>query len=334
MDNQFLVSVANVLLLDPASNDAVIAYGKTLLDSSIKGTIESQDVRGGKGNKKVFEYKHSRNLELTLNSATFRYDFLAMQAGATIISGAANAYVFDECITLSAGSEGTVAKTPIGTVYAIAADGAIYSATPAAKVVTFAIGIASETVSVFYKTSEANTDLFTIGSTTTPKIVKAILEADVFDNTQKIGTLQITVPRLQLNGEIDISLTPNGVASTPFGGTALAYQATACGDPVYADVLLVRSSDTVVFTGIAASPAETDVGVGDTVQLQVWGLRGPMFAPVLIDPADCTFTSSVPAKATVGEHTGILTGVATGDTVVTVDYTGLPSDTVNVTCVA
>ena len=332
MDNQFLVSVANVLLLDPSASDAVIAYGKTLLDSSIKSTVTAQEVRGGKGNKKVFEYKHTRILDLTLNSATFRYDFLAMQAGASILSGANYVYVLDECITLDAGASGSVAKTPYGTVYAITSDGAVYSATPNAKDVTFPIGIASEVVSVFYQSSEESTDKFSIGSTANPKIVKAVLSADVFDNTSKIGTLEITIPRLQLTGEVDIALTPTGVATTPFGGTALAYQATACGDSVYADVILVKSAGSIPFTGIAAFPNAVTIAPLGTAQISVFGLRGSLYAPVLLDATDCTYTSGTPGKATV-DVDGLVTGVATGSSVITVHHKtlGLHDDLVTVT---
>lgn len=80
-------------------------------------------------------------------------------------------------------------------------------------------------------------------------------------------------------------------------------------------------------TSINATPASPSVtvsaGASHTVQLVVEGNNGINYTP------DCTFVSSDPTKATVSSS-GLITGVATGSTTVTVTKGSL-TDTVSVT---
>lgn len=336
MSNVFIVSVADVALFDPADNDALIGIAKANTDSSITSSIDTNEIRAGKGNKKVFEYKHSRTVDLAMTSAAFEHKFLALQTGNAIITGAEDLWSFGECVTLDGSGVGTLASSAVGGVaYAIGEDGTVYDCVPSGvndKTVTFA-ALASTTTNVYYQKSVANVDKITISGSGIPKIVKAVLSADIADNTGIIGTLQIVIPRLQLNGEIEISMTPDGVSSTNLGGTALAYSADGgCGDEVYAELKVSKTGSVISYSGLAASPAIIDVDMPATETLTVYGLRGSVYAPVLLDNTDLTFTSSNASVATVSAA-GVITGVGAGTCYITIELAGAESEIVEVTVV-
>ena len=60
MSNEFLVSVANAVLRDSTTGEALV-YGKANLNSSLTQTMDATDVRGGVGNKLLYKYFHSKS---------------------------------------------------------------------------------------------------------------------------------------------------------------------------------------------------------------------------------------------------------------------------------
>lgn len=328
MNDLFVVSVAEVALFDP-STDVLIGVAKANTDTSITSSIDTNEIRAGKGNEKVYEYKHSRVVDLAMTSAAFEYQLLALQTGNAIQTGSEDLYQFGECVVLDETGAGTLVKSAVNDVVFARHNGTTYSATPSGvdnKDVTFA-ALAGETIEVYYQSSIPNVEKISITGAGIPKIVKAVLNADIGDNTGIIGKLQIIIPRLQLNGSIEIAMTPDGVSSTNLGGAALAY-ASGCGDSLYADLMVSITGSSVVYTALAATPATIALGTGDTQTLSVYGLRGAQYAPVLLANADLDFTSETPATASVAA-TGIITGVVAGTTYVTVELDDI-SDVVKV----
>jgi hypothetical protein len=125
-------------------------------------------------------------------------------------------------------------------------------------------------------------------------------------------------------------MTPDGVASTGIGGTALAYS-SGCGDSVYADVYVSITGSTIAYSALAAVPGALAVSTATpTATLVVYGLRGTLYGPVLLADTDLTFVSSDTGKATVSAA-GVVTKVAPGTTTITISLAGSESDTVLVT---
>lgn len=329
----FVVSVADVALFDPADNNKLIGVAKAATDTSITSSIDSNEIRAGKGNKKVFEYKHSRTVDLAMTSAAFEHRFLALQTGNAITSGAEDIWNFGESVALDAGGAGTLAASAVGGIaYTIDDNGTVYSCVPAgvgSDGVTFA-SFASKTIQVYYQKSAGNVEKIKITSAGIPKVVRAVLSADIADNTGIIGKLQIEIPRLQLSGEIEISMTPDGVSSTNLGGTALATVDAGSSEEIYAELKIMRSGVVVSYSALAASPSQINVNMPATQTLNVYGLRGSLYAPVLLDNADLTFLSGTPAICTVSAA-GIVTGVGAGIAYITVSLAGAESEIVKVT---
>lgn len=328
--NKFVVSVADVALFDPTTN-ALIGVAKAATDASITSEIDTNEIRAGKGNEKVFEYKHSRTVDLAMTSAAFEYKLMALQTGNAITTGTEDLYQFGECVTLDQSGVGTIQKSAVNNVVFIMHNGTVYSVTPSGpenKTIT-KLDLAGETVEVYYQSAITNVEKISITGSGIPKIVKAVMTADIADNTGFIGTLQIVIPRLQLNGTIEIGMTPDGVASTNIGGTALAAQ-DACGDSVYANLFVHITGSNIVYTALAAIPSVIALGVGDTQILTVYGMRGSQYAPVLLANSSLEFTSSDAGTASV-TTAGVITGVAAGTAYITVELDGADSDVVEVT---
>ena len=70
MANEFLVSVADVILQD-ATTGAALAYGKANISSAFTLSMQSADVRAGINNPLLYSYYHTRELSVKVEQATF-----------------------------------------------------------------------------------------------------------------------------------------------------------------------------------------------------------------------------------------------------------------------
>lgn len=314
---QFVVSVGDAYMFDPQNNDAYIGSSKTLLDSSISVSMSSEEVRAGFGAQKIFEFFHSRNVECTLNSASFDLSYLAMNVGQSILSGVEQVWKFGECVTLSGGN-GTVSDTPIGDILVQMQDGTIVETTPDGN--SFSVPEASnETVTVSYRYN-ALIDKVTIDAGAAPKIIKVVQQYKVFSKAGQIGILEVEIPRLQLTGNFDLSFTTTGVAASQMTGVALATGESACGEPIYAVVKFIpHTTQTVQYNMIATTPSEIELEVGDTIQLTTYGIRGGIYANTLLAPSSLTYASDITDVATVDSN-GVITAVAEGTALITVKH--------------
>lgn len=328
-NKEFIVSSATVKGYN-ASTGAFMFSAECLVDSALTVSMTEQEVRGGFGNQKLFSYYHSRTLEANLTSATWEVDYLALNVGSLITNGADSVYKFDECITLSGGA-GVTGSVPVGNVFVKKPNGAVVEITPTGSNFTVP-GLTNEIVKVTYRYS-ATVDKITIDSSTSPMIVKLVMQSKVFDNTGQVGIMEITIPRFQTSGSFELSLTSDGVSSTAISGMALAYDDGTCtGGSAYATVKIIPvNGASTALAGLAMIPGTATVSSATpTKQLSVIALPASATrANYNVDNASVAWVSSDPSKATVSA-TGLVTRVATGSTVITATYLGV-SDTCTVT---
>lgn len=317
-----VISVADIAFFD-------VLYGKeigqaiALTESSIESTMSNNEIRGGYLNELLFNVMHSRTFGVTATSATFKNIFLAMQAGNQIQSSySADKYVFQECQTATNGDI-TLDNQPIGFVHCILPSGATtdVQATASSKSINVGAGI-SGTVKCSYFFANVG-ERITIDTNTQPMVVKAVMKihAKEQDGTQK--TIQVTIPLLQLSGEITFSLTADGVATQSINGSALAYS-SECGQNKYADWdVFVESGITEVLPQtIVAQPSKYTLTAGKTATANIIAVMPGMYANIpLTNGGALTFVSSTPANATVVAQTGVITAVKTGSAVITATYT-------------
>lgn len=316
MTKDFLVSTADVAFF----YDDILAFtGKTSLNASISVSMEEEQIQGGKQNKLLYVYKYGRAMEVTVEMAEWKLAFIAANVGTTIVEGLKDVYSVAECVTLSEGL-GTLNKTPVGDVFVEDVDGNIYTITPDGNTIT----MEDTTLTKVYATYQYNTTVkrVTIDADSSPFVGKLVLSADKHNNAKgKVGEIQIEIPSYQLSGNFDISLESTGVTSLEISGNALAVDGNSCDDgEVYAYITEIPSEESTVSAAyIAATPSTVSLSAGGTQTITVIGVKGGIYANISIDVADCTFSSDDSAVATVDED-GVITAVATGETIINVTY--------------
>lgn len=315
---EFVVSVADFAFY---INGTLACTGTTNLSSSISVSMQEQAVNAGKGNQKVFSYKYGRELTAELEAADWKLEYIALQSGSQISKGIKNFYSLNECVTLVDGI-GTIDYTPIqgakigvelpnGTFQEVEVDGTTIDLT--------AFGLTNEKVRVTYQYN-AMSKRITIDAESTPYVGKLILQADKHNSRKgKVGTVEIVIPAYSLDGNFDISFTPDGVVSTKLSGTALAVEGDTCSDggAVYAYITEKDNDDAEIGVSdiVIVAPA-TSIKAGATMDLSVEGIISSLYAPIQLDVSKVTF-SVTPGEATgtsVGANTGKVTAGSTPGT--------------------
>jgi hypothetical protein len=343
---KFLTSVADVYAYDQSDN--ILFTGKTLLDSSVEVSLGSAPVRGGRGNQLQYIYYHTGEMNVTLTDTQWNLGMLASTVGSET-SALNNAYSEEDVTLLTATTGAVTGGTPIAfegsTIYGWATDsegntarviftGTNFTVVSGEEVAGWTTGTV---VCVRYYNSIASTGI-TIPANIIPKVVKLVMEAQLNSadvSTNKIGVVQIIVPRLQLSGAFSISMTADGVSNTPLTGMALAYKpSTEEGCEVssyYARIIEILDGanwfDNVIAFAIEGgdfSMLTTD----DDITLKVWAIPSSGVPFIVPDYTDLEFTSATPATATVGLSTGVVSPVGAGTTLLTVVGAASPIDVI------
>jgi hypothetical protein len=328
MTKKFLTSVANAYMYDD-STGALLAVGKTLLDSSVETTLGKTDVRAGRGNQLQYIYYHTSEMNITINDAQWNLDYLSMSIGSDITSGTVNIFE-EETITLVA-KAGSVTNTPLAVSGAVIygwvtlPDGSVEKVTFAGKNFTASTAAATDTVCVRYYALDTAARSITVNSNMIPSIVHLVLEAQLNSSdstTNQIGYVQIDVPKASLTGAFTIKMTADGVASTPLAARALANVDTTTGactsEPYYATIKEIITGgswwDNVI--GIAFEGGDFNLAQGATATSRIWAIPStglPFRAPTSTGSSGyMTFASGTTAVATIVATSGIVTGVTGG----------------------
>ena len=336
---KFLVSTADVYGYD--SNDNLLFVGKTLLDSSIETTLSNTDVRAGKGNQLQYIYYHTAEMNITINEAQFSLEFLALNTGSSIETGA-NIWT-EESVTVSNGAGVVTKGTPLAiqtqTIYGWVTkeDGTVERVAFTGANFTLADSSYNGTVCVRYYTNDAAARKVTVYADMLPSTIRLVMVGTLASSdstTNQIGTVQIEVPRASMTGAFTLSMTPDAVAQTPLSVRALASTETAGGcdgnRPIYATITEkingARWYDNVI--ALAIKGGDFDLAKGTSKSLQVYAIKNDGSAAFLAPIDGLTFVSSETSKATV--EGGIVAGVAAGSSTIKATITEVPEIDANV----
>lgn len=336
---KFLVSTADVYGYD--SNDNLLFVGKTLLDSSIETTLSNTDVRAGKGNQLQYIYYHTAEMNITINEAQFSLEFLALNTGASIETGA-NIWT-EESVTVSNGAGVVTKGTPLAiqtqTIYGWVTkeDGTVERVAFTGANFTLADSSYNGTVCVRYYTNDASARKVTVYADMLPSTIRLVMVGTLASSdstTNQIGTVQIEVPRASMTGAFTLSMTPDAVAQTPLSVRALASTETAGGcdgnRPIYATITEkingAKWYDNVI--ALAIKGGDFDLAKGTSKSLQVYAIKNDGSAAFLAPIDGLTFASSETSKATV--EGGIVAGVTAGSSTIKATITEVPEIDANV----
>ena len=339
---KFLTSVADVYAYDSSEN--LLFTAKTLLDSSIEVSLGSTPIRGGQGNQLQYVYYHTGEMSFTLTEAQWNLAILAKTVGQSTDTGA-NIYVEENLqITRTVNVlSGSVVGTPLAsgstatlygwadTDYTIENGLATYRGefTGQALAMTCEADDTIETndyICVRYYAADADATELVIPANIIPSSVKLVMETQLNSSdvsTNQIGTVQIIIPKASLSGAFSISMTADGVSSTPLSGMALATLPTAdttpCNDVPYYARIVENIDDANWYDDVIAlaiQGGDFTIASGTTT-LIVWAIPADATKQAfIVDNAEIDFVSATPGTVTVGAHTGVITYVGDGTSVV------------------
>jgi len=349
MSKKFLVGVGAVSAFNISTGD-LLFRSRTVLDDSIEITTGSEEISGGTGNALQYIYYHSGRLNAKLTEIQFSLNMIAQNVGSSILTGK-NIWV-EENVTLGAGGVGTVVGTPILTPdvsgsdvfgYVTNASGITTKVTFSTKEFTLVGGAEDDIVCVQYFATDSAARYITVNSNFLPSVVRLVIDTQLASSDESsaagssiIGKVQMEIPRFQIAGSQSISMTSSGVAQTPLEGMALSYAGTGgCnGSGHYATITEVIDAnnwyDNVAFLAVADDTIALTHPTTST--LQVWAVPNNGDAAFKAPVADLSFTSGTVGTCTVGLHTGIITTVAGGTSVITCVITAKNTVGTTATC--
>ena len=225
---RFIVSVCDAYANDPVTGEGVF-NARVNISSAFNVTMTATDVRGGKGNQLVYKYMHDRTLTIELVSATFNEKFLALNVGSAIKDMTNLTVLTTECANFTAGVA-TMTGTAIGKVAVNFENGLVENVTPATKTVTLSDTTYNGSATLTYNTAVASgARQIAVDTAVAPSVVSLTLVVDVVDaDGKKTDTMNINVPRLQIEGNYELSFASDGVSQDTISGSALAVSGKTC----------------------------------------------------------------------------------------------------------
>ena len=108
---EFLLSVADVLLLDEKGNQLASA---TLKSHSMNQTVDTTEIRAGQANDVLATIKNNKTIEITIEDVQQKHDFIAMMLGSAMEDAAAtvDAYELPKGMPLKSATELELAHAP------------------------------------------------------------------------------------------------------------------------------------------------------------------------------------------------------------------------------
>lgn len=319
----FLASVGNAEAYAARNGEfAHVLSARTLTESTLGFTSSMEEVRAGQGAKLYGRFNHSAGMTVSLTDAMFDMNYIALQTGSQIQTGASAIYAKDS-YTAVTGATKTIALTKepvaIGTAcgldkkvvwfrasgcnptqedISVVIDGTdnkyedgnlTVGGTDAAK---FVDGV---TYCISYFAMDNLADLIKISANFIPAEMVLVLTAKLFEGDanapetgKPAGEITIKVPRFQLDGQFDLSMAMTSAATIALNGTALAVDAGGCEDDgIYAEIVQVLEGSTYSSKGIRMIAVDPESAVAGSVPV-VYGLYNNG-STGLIPNSDLTF---------------------------------------------
>ena len=339
MSNYILAGVGTIEAFTQSSTQPTkIFTSKTLQESGISISVTAEDIRGGLSNPLLGRYFHDSILEANITDALFNLQYLALNVGGEVVVGGSS--LVTETVTAGSGSL-TVQGTPV----AFGTAGTVGWYTPAGQEdwapLTFEGKVATVEVTsgadycVRYNASDSGIQEFVVPSAIIPSEVHLVMTYPLFaggtspeaiSTSSQVGELIVDIPRFQFAGNVELSLTSSGAATSNLSGSALASYTTAnCNDMgTYGTVKqkIYGGNWYDELTTIAVDGGNFSIAKGAKKTLKVIGIFKN--GTGILDNSKLTFTSGQSNTASVNTS-GVVTGATAGNTNITITVTGKTS---------
>lgn len=346
--NLFVKGIAEVKITDGSGN--IIGYDNVASEGSVTSSVNLGEITGGIGNPLLITIPDTTRLSGTLTSQAFSLRQRAMISGGTLNKNGIVEVV--ETGIAPVGGKLTIPHLdtyPPARYYTQASDaqyGLCYvKPTGASSYTAENVGINLTTgevqgtyngaaYDIFYFTSVANADVLDLPSNFMPQVASLTYKYNVYSkqgdavtNGSLSGFLYLVVPKAQFTGDAGISASQTSNATTPYDWQALADSDNLpvasdfrnCGNasaPYAYYIYIPCGNVTDSIEAIFVAGNGVTVKVNGTAQIPVKYLLkdGTVAQPVY---TAMEYSSAQASTATVGES-GVVTGKAAGDTVVTI----------------
>lgn len=331
---RFVKGTVEASFFDTATGD-LVAFTNKLTEDNIETTVNLGEVAGGVGNSTLINIPDSAKLNLTLTAADFSLTARGLQVGSKVHYNGVHEVV--EAVK-AVGSELKLsnAVAPLGADKAycyILPEGTAYEVENGT--VRGFTAEADKTYCVKYSIQNPSAEQLDIKSLFAPAVVRAVIKLPTYsaENADPmtgslVGYHYVTIPRMQFSGNAGVNASQTQAATTAFTGSALAYDpaidAGSCdqaGMSILGYMTYVPNEGVeAAVKGLAVVGGAVEVAVGATVQCPV---KYVMADETLVQPAysQLTYVVADAAKATVDDK-GVITGVAAGETKITVSTAG------------
>lgn len=316
-------------------------YAKTNTDTTFNFSNTAEEIRGGQGNVLLGKYFHDSNFAMTMTDAMFNLHYVAATLGSTVESGGISIKE-EKVIASKEGNKLVVTETPVATAgtligwYRKPTETAWNIGTFIGNEMTISGDAPSEPYCVKYFYHNENARSIVIKAQSVPKTLHVVVINELFaadkDNNINVadhyGRLITDIPQLQLDGNLDLSLTSAGAASVPLTGNAIAVSnLEGCEEELYYGTMTEEVfgnswKDDVV--ALAVENGDLDLASGDTATLSVRAVFGAGMASQRKANSNFTFAiedapASTASDTRVDAETGVVTaGSTSGSCVVSV----------------
>lgn len=345
MDKYILAGVGTIEAFTQSSTSPQkIFTSQTLQESGLTTNVTAEDIRGGLSNPLLGRYFHDSIFEANITDALFDMTYIALNVGGDITVGGAT--LKTEPVEVAVANQITIQGTPVafgnaGTVgwYTIEGQENWQPITFVGQTATVSDLSAGTKICVRYNAQVDNLKQFIVPSSVIPSEVHLVMTYPLFaagsdtqalSTSSQVGELIVDIPRFQFAGNVELSLSSSGAATSNLSGSALAsYTTKNCNDMgTYATIKMN------IFGGnwyddlvsMAVEDAEFELASGETKTLKITGIfsSGGTVMTGVIDNAELTFTSKDDSIVTVGANTGIVTAAGTGEADIEIKVTAKP----------
>lgn len=333
-DPVYAKGTMDVWCWNPATGD-LDYYSNKIQTNQFQTNVNLSPVNAGVGNPVVINLPDTSEATLTITAADVSLAARKLSVGGNL---AYNGVIpFCESIKAS-GTSLQVSNSPVAgygmsAAYAwIDNDGTAYEIDTDSFIVKNFVATADQTYTVRYFMRAASAQELRISSVFAPAVEVVMMRIPAYsaqgstaNQGSHCGDFYIWIPRMQFNGNAATDASQTAASTTDISGTALSYdEAVATGvcdaESQYGAlaymVYMPLAGATSAVEGLAVVGGGVSVSVGNTVQIPVkYAINGQLVQP---NYADLTFTSSATGTASVGQHTGVVTGVQAGSADITV----------------
>lgn len=328
---------------DPTDMSLVLKL-TSATDSGLNSEVQNSEVRGGQEHKKYANYYYGGALKASATSCLFNLSYFEAKFGVDATLGAK--IETSEEVTIAVADTITVTGTPIAPPAKTAITGTYRLSTSTSDIeeaITFTGKNATvsgltvgQVVCIKYWITDLTAKNIIVPTSMIPKILYAVGHANEFDageegqvntSSSKVGEFQVVMPRAQFDPNGDIAMTSSGTANVPLSFEALANKGTGCNAQEYyaswsETTIGAEAFDTC--TGIGVIDGDVELAVAETSTLYIVAKYSNVSGISAVSNDLLTFTSLTPATCTVGLHTGIITAMANGSSIIEISITSKP----------